>query len=66
MRASSLLTSMGSFLCVAEGLLSMCGVLMDSSLLVAGDTSPVIVGGYSVIVASDSSHVAAKDFVVPL
>ena len=51
---------------MAEGLLSMCGVLMDSSLLVAGDTSPVILGGYSVIVASDSSHVAAKDFVVPL
>ena len=65
MRASSQLTSRGSFLYVAEGLLFMCGVLMDSSLLVAGDTSPVMVGGYSVIVASDSSCVAAKDYVVP-
>ena len=43
----------------------MCDVLVDSSLLVAEETSPVLVGSSSVIVASDSSCVAAKDYVVP-
>ena len=45
---------------------SMCDVLVDSSLLVAGETSPVLVGGSSVIVATGSSPVATKDLVVPV
>ena len=45
---------------------SMCDVLVDSSLLVAGETSPVLVGGSSVIVATGSSPVATKDLVVPI
>ena len=51
---------------MAEGLLSMCDVLVDFSLLVVGETSPVFVGGSSVIVASDPSWVAAMDSLVPL
>ena len=57
---------MGSSLFAAEALLSMCDVVMDSSLLVAEETSPVLVGSSSVIVASGSTHVAAQDLVVPL
>ena len=39
---------------------------MDSSLLVMGKTSPVLVEGSSVILAIGSSRVAAEDLVVPL
>jgi len=56
----------GSSLFAAEALLSMCDVVMDSSLLVAEETSPVLVGSSSVIVASGSAHDAAQDLVVPL
>ena len=44
----------------------MCDVMVDSSLLVAEETSPVLVGRSSVIVANGSAHVAAQDSVVPL
>ena len=44
----------------------MCDFLEDSSLLVVGETSPVLVEGSSVIVASVISHVSGKDLVVPL
>ena len=44
----------------------MCDVLVNSSLLVVGETSPVLVEGSSVIVASVISHVSGKDLVVPL
>ena len=65
MKASSRFISRGSALFAAEELFSMCDVLVDSSLLVVGETSPVLVGGSSVIVATGSSPVAAKDLVVP-
>ena len=55
----------GSSLSSAEVFLSMCDVLVNSSLLVVGETSPVLVE-VSVIVTSDSSRVAAKNSVVPL
>ena len=57
---------MGSSVFAAEVLLSMCDVVVDSSLLVAEETSPVLVGSSSVIVASGSTHVAAQDLVVSL
>ena len=57
MRTSSRITS---------GLISICDALVDSSLLVVGETSPVLVEGSSVIVASVISHVSGKDLVVPL
>ena len=44
----------------------MCDVLEDSSLLVVGETSPVLVGGSSVIVDTGSSPVGAKALVVPV
>ena len=66
MRASSRFTSGGSPLFVAEELFSMCDVLVDSSLLVVGETSPVLVWGSSVIVATGSSPVGAKALVVPV
>ena len=44
----------------------MSSSCIDSSLLVAGGTSPVLVQGSSVTVASVSSSVAAKDSVVHL
>ena len=44
----------------------MCEVVVDSSLLVAKETSPVLVDSSSVIMASGSSSVAAKDLMVPL
>ena len=44
----------------------MCDVLVDSSLHVAEETSPVLVGSSTVIVASGSAHVAAQDLVAPL
>ena len=50
----------------AEELFSMCDVLVNSSLLVVGETSSVLVEVSSVIVTSDSSRVAAKNSVVPL
>ena len=46
--------------------MSLCDVLVDTSLLVAGKTSLVLVGISSVIVASDPSHVATNDSVVCL
>ena len=51
---------------MAEGLPYLCDVLVDSSLLVVGEMSPVLVGGSSVIVATGSSPVAAKDLMVPI
>ena len=42
----------------------MCDVLANSSLRV--ETSPVLVEVSSVIVTSDSSHIAEKNSVVPL
>ena len=51
---------------MAEGLPHLCDVLVDSSLLVVGETSPVLVKVSSVIVASGSSHVVSKDSVFPL
>ena len=44
----------------------MCDVLVDFSLLVVRETSPVFVGASSVIGASGSSDVSAKDLVVSL
>ena len=44
----------------------MCDILVDLSLLGAAVTTPVFVGASSIIVASGSSCVAAKDLVVPL
>ena len=44
----------------------MYAVVVGSSLLVAEETSPVLVGHSSVIAASGSAHVAAQDLVVPL
>ena len=66
MKASSRFISRGSALFAAEELFSMCDVLVNSSLLVVGETSPVLVEGSSVIVASVISHVSGKDLVVPL
>ena len=57
---------MGLSLFAAEALLSMYAVVVDSSLLVAEETSPVLVGHSSVIAASCSAHVAAQYLVVPL
>lgn len=44
----------------------MCDVLVDTSLLVVGETLLVLVGVSSVIVASGSSRVATKNSVDPL
>ena len=44
----------------------MCDVMVDSSQLVAEETSPILVGSSSIIVASGSAHVAAQDLVVLL
>ena len=66
MRASSRFISRGSALFAAEELFSMCDVLVDTFLLVVGETSLVWVGISSVIVANSSSRVATKDSVVPL
>jgi len=44
----------------------VCDVLVNSSLLVVGETSPVLVEVSSVIVTSGSSRAAAKNSVVPL
>ena len=44
----------------------MCDVLVDTFLLVVGETSLVWVGISSVIVASGSSCVATEDSVDPL
>ena len=44
----------------------MCDVLVDTSILVVGETSLLLVGIYSVSVASDSSHVVTNDSVVSL
>ena len=57
---------MGSSLFAAQTLLSMCDVMVDSSQLVAEETSPILVGSSSIIVASGSAHVAAQDLVVLL
>ena len=57
---------MGSSLFAAQALLSMCDVMVDSSQLVAEETSPILVGSSSIIVASGSAHVAAQDLVVLL
>lgn len=57
---------MGLSLFAEEGLLSTCDAMVDSSLLVAEETSPGLVGSSSVTVASGSAHVAAQDSVVPL
>jgi len=43
-RASSQVTSWGSSLCAAEGLHSMCDALLVTSLHVAREISPVLVG----------------------
>ena len=43
-RASFRVTSQGLSLCAAEGLHSMCDVLLVTSLCVARETSPVLVG----------------------
>ena len=43
-RASSQLTSWDSSLCTSEGLHSMCDALLVTSLHVARETSPVLVG----------------------
>ena len=64
-RASSRVTSWGSSLCAAEGLHSMCDVLLVTSICVARETSR-FGGGSSITGASGSSCVAAKDSVVPL
>ena len=57
---------MGSSLFAAQAPLSMCDVMVDSSQLVAEETSPILVGSSSIIVASGSAHVAAQDLVVLL
>ena len=44
----------------------MCDILVDLFLPVVAVTTPVFVGASSIIVASGSSCVAAKDSVVPL
>ena len=46
--------------------MSLCDVLVDTFLLVVGETSPVLVGGSSVIVDTGSSPVGAKALVVPV
>ena len=66
MRAPSRVNSGSSSLFATERIMSLCDVLVDTSLLVVGETSPVLVGSSSVIVASGSTHVAAQDLVVPL
>ena len=66
MKASSRFISRGSALFAAEELFSMCDVLVDFSLLVVRETSPVLVGGSSVIGASGSSDFSAKDSVSSL
>ena len=64
-RASSQVTSWGSSLCAAEGLHSICDVLLVNSTYGKENLSS-FGGGSSVTGASDSSRVAAKDSVVPL
>ena len=64
MRAPSRVNSGCSSPFATEGIMSLCDVLVDTSLLVAGKTSLVLVGISSVIVASDPSHVATNDSVV--
>ena len=49
MRASSRFISRGSALFAAEVLFSMCDVLVNTSLLVVGETSPVLVEVSSVM-----------------
>ena len=66
MRAPSRVNSGSSSLFATERIMSLCDVLVDTSLLVAGETSLVLVGIFSVIVASGSSRVATMDSVVPL
>ena len=66
MRAPSRVNSGCSSLFATERILSMCDVLVDTFLLVVGETSLVWVGISSVIVASGSSGVATKDSVGPL
>ena len=65
MRAPSRVNSGSSSLFATERIMSLCDVLVDTSLLVVGETSPVLVE-VSVIVTSDSSRIAAKNSVVPL
>ena len=60
-RASSQVTLGGSSLSLAEAFLSVCDTLVDLSLLVARETSPVFVGRSSINWASGSYHVSAKD-----
>lgn len=50
---------MGSSYLQQRGHSSLYDVMVDYSLLVLEETSPVLVGSSSVIVASDSVHVAA-------
>ena len=64
MRAPSRVNSGCFSLFATEGILCMFDVSVDTSLLVAGKTSLVLVGISSVIVASDPSHVATNDSVV--
>ena len=66
MRAPSQVNSGCSSLFATERILSMCDVLVDTSLFVVRETSLVLVGVSSVIVASGSSGVATKNSVVPL
>ena len=65
-RASSKVTLGGSSPFVSEAFLSMFDVFVDFSLLVVRETSPVLVGGSSVIGTSGSSDVSVKDLVVSL
>ena len=64
-RASFRVTSQGLSLCAAEGLHSICDVLLVTSLHVARETSS-FGGSSSVNGASGSSRVTAKDSVFPL
>ena len=66
-RASSQVTlGGGGFISIIGRGIPMCDVLVDFSLLVVRETSPVFVGASSVIGASGSSDVSAKDSVVSL
>jgi len=56
----------GGFISIIGRGIPMCDVLVDFSLLVVRETSPVFVGASSVIGASGSSDVSAKDSVVSL
>ena len=64
MRAPSRVNSGSSSLFATERIMSLCDVLVDTSLLVVGETSLVLVGISSVIVASDPSRLATNDSVV--